>query len=105
MHRALFVLVAAERDSDTSQDARDEVGSGDGAAGGCSQGCRKALPFASFELYRAVVEPERVRRRLRKVVLLRFVLAKSTTRATRLNVPTVRAMNRIGDQRCLRYKS
>lgn len=31
MHRALFALVAAERDSDTSQDARDEAGSGDGA--------------------------------------------------------------------------
>lgn len=74
MHRALFALVAAERDSDTSQDARDEAGSGDGAAGGCSQGCRKALPVASRELYRAVVELDRVRRCLHKVVLLKFIL-------------------------------
>jgi len=32
----------------------------DGAAGGCSQGCRKALPIVSRELYRAVVEPTSV---------------------------------------------
>lgn len=46
VHRALFALVAAERDSDTSQDARDDgwlSAACDGAAGGCSQGCRKAL--------------------------------------------------------------
>ncbi|KYM85806.1 hypothetical protein ALC53_04391 [Atta colombica] len=51
MHRALFALVVAERDSDTSQDARDEADSGDGAARGCSQGCRKALPVVSLASY------------------------------------------------------
>lgn len=51
---------------------------------GCSQGCRKALPVASRELHRAVVDPvKRARRCLCKVVLLRFVLIDDQVDATK----------------------
>jgi len=97
MHRALFALVAAERDSDTSQDARDEAGSGDGAAGGCSQGCRKALPVVSLASYTERSSNPSV---FVAVCARSFYLDSSwsSTKSTRLQ--WWRAMNRIGDRRC-----
>lgn len=74
--RALFALVATERDSDTSQDARDDgwLAATEPLEVAVKAVERHSVPVGSRELYRAVVEPERVRRRLHKVVLLRFVL-------------------------------
>lgn len=90
VHVHAFAIIVAERDSDTSQDVTRLAAR---SARGCSQGCRKALPVASRELYRAGRRPRRARSSL--FVQGRFTQVRlESTKLTRLNALTVITIHR-----------